>query len=584
MTSPPRRAPLPAGDPRIAGHPGAQAGRADAPLAAAESIAVEYARGAGIEGDDKAVLANPRDEPRDAAKGTREYAVAIIGRPVVPASRSIVDGRLVVEPQAALRGRRRRSSGGANDRDMAVGPRECRGALRDVRIECSAGAPALRPRGAASFPDLAQAVCADYEMIEPSRNLAERLVLKAGAPAWLYASPTFRVAAHGGKGAAGATLPLRRGVRGLERQAALTTWRSRSGYWVEFVKGGDYGGGRPTWPVRPERRVRVSGATARGSTRPAEGPPGPLEERRVPLPAGSDESVRRARVSTGTLASIPARDPGRPRPSAHLAAAALLHRRRRHQVSTLTGWQVACFRSAIRRSRSAMARARRNWTGARRSRGPRLRGHRAPLRGNKPTRRTRSSCSRRRPSACCSWAPGCSGRCRRDLFFPSGARAGPDPALRGAGPPRATATNRPGQHPRALEQRHLGLSPSSARFGSPPARPDREPARATVAGNLIAFCRARRRPRLRHPPAPRLGDRRLPRRLPDRARLRLPHRSVRSVTALGPLSPLPSRAEPHLGLARPRRDAGPARAHRRPVILTATVTHVVGEGASDVVS
>ncbi|MGC4015689.1 MAG: carboxylesterase family protein [Luteolibacter sp.] len=231
-------------------------------LAAAESIAMEYARVAGIQGDDAAVLKGLRDLSVDElGKGAEHYVLAIQDGPEIPGlSHSIVDGRLVVEPpETSLREGRQQMIPvlcGGNDYDLSITPAATKDALFSQFGVLSPQARELYdPEGAVALPDLRQAVMADLVMLEPPRYLAQAMT-RAGQPAYLYRfsyvpqalRSTMRGATHASEilfawDCVGAAL---NGKATAEDEAMAKT---TSGYWVSFVKTGDpNGGGRPNWP------------------------------------------------------------------------------------------------------------------------------------------------------------------------------------------------------------------------------------------------------------------------------------------------------------------------------------------------
>jgi para-nitrobenzyl esterase len=249
-------------------------------LAAAETIAVDYARGLGIEGDDKAALAALRAlSGEKLIQDTEAYALAIFGGPDIPGiSHSIIDGRLVVEPpEEALRAGRQAMVPvivGANDFDIAITPLQTKDELFAQFGTLAAQARTLYdPRGDATFEAARQAVVADLTMVEPSRNLAE-LVAKSGQPAYFYRfsyvaesqRPTAPGALHGSEiiyalDAAAALL------RDKATKADLEMARSASGYWTAFIKTGNPNGdGRPEWPPYDPARRDVLNFTNTGVT------------------------------------------------------------------------------------------------------------------------------------------------------------------------------------------------------------------------------------------------------------------------------------------------------------------------------
>jgi para-nitrobenzyl esterase len=243
--------------------PGARAGAGPMrALASAESIAVQYARSLGIEGDDQAVLARLRAVPAETlAEGIEAYVQAIFGGPQIPGlAHSIIDGRLVVEaPEAALRAGRQTLAPvvvGANDHDLAASPAQTKDALFAPFGPLASQARKLYdPNGNVSFKDLTQAIVADETMVEPSRHLAERMT-KAGQPAYFYrfsyVPEAWREKTRGASHGAEVPFAFDR-VSALMNdkasEADLAMARTMSGYWVDFVKAGDpNGGGRPAWP------------------------------------------------------------------------------------------------------------------------------------------------------------------------------------------------------------------------------------------------------------------------------------------------------------------------------------------------
>jgi para-nitrobenzyl esterase len=231
-------------------------------LAAAEAIAVEYAKSLGVSGDEAAPMARLRTLPAEVfIRGVEEYAQAIFGGPQIPGlAFSIIDGRLVVEtPEDAIRGGRWAKVPvlvGANDYDLAIGPARTKEELFALFGPLAGRARQLYdPGGDESESKVRQAVLCDEAMIEPSRNLAE-LAAAAGEPAYFY---RFSYVAERQRGrVGGATHGIEivyafDAVGALFKDAAtpadLDMARMASGYWVDFIKTGNpNGGGRPEWP------------------------------------------------------------------------------------------------------------------------------------------------------------------------------------------------------------------------------------------------------------------------------------------------------------------------------------------------
>jgi para-nitrobenzyl esterase len=231
-------------------------------LEAAESIAMDYARTVGINGGDASVLAGLRAlSTEELTKGIDGYAMAIFDGPEIPGlSHSIIDGRLVVEdPESALRAGRQAMVPiitGANNRDMAVSPARTKNALFAKFGSLSPEARTLYdPTGNASFEDVLQGVCADFAMLEPSRNLAE-WTAKAGQPAYFYRFSYVPVALRQQLPGAPHALEIVFAFDGVDvffKEQATDEDKAMaqmmSGYWVDFVKTGNpNGGGRPAWP------------------------------------------------------------------------------------------------------------------------------------------------------------------------------------------------------------------------------------------------------------------------------------------------------------------------------------------------
>ncbi len=258
-------------------------------LAAAESIAVEYARAAGIKGDDPAALAALRAIPAATlCQDMDAYLLATMGGPEIPGlSHSIIDGRLVVEPpEATVRAGRQAMVPvivGANNVDLAASPAQTK---EGVFAMFGPLAPQARklydPKGDTSLKDLVQMVISDQCMVEPSRNLAE-LMTRAGQPAhfyrFSYVPEALRAKMPGAPHAAEIVFAFDCPGAILKEKvtdADLSMARTMSGYWVDFVKTGDpNGGGRPAWPRYDPASRDVLNFTDQGIT---DGPD-PLKER-----------------------------------------------------------------------------------------------------------------------------------------------------------------------------------------------------------------------------------------------------------------------------------------------------------------
>jgi para-nitrobenzyl esterase len=260
-------------------------------LVAAEMIAVDYARAAGITGDDAAALAALRALPTaKVAEGTEAQPAiaAMFGGPqVLGISNSIIDGRLVVEtPEAALRAGRHAMVpviSGANDYDLAISMAQTKEALFAQFGPLAAHARALYdPRGDASLKELIQAIIADRVMVEPSRHLAE-MMAKSGQPAYFYrfsyVPEPQRGKVPGATHASEILFAFDAASAVLKETATngdVDMARTMSGYWAGFVKTGNPNGeGRPEWPRYDPNARGVLNFTNTGVT----AGPDPLKER-----------------------------------------------------------------------------------------------------------------------------------------------------------------------------------------------------------------------------------------------------------------------------------------------------------------
>jgi para-nitrobenzyl esterase len=230
-------------------------------LAAAEAIAIDYARSVGVRGEDNTTLARLRALPAETlSKGSEPGAVipAIFGGPEVPGiANSIIDGRLIVEPpEMALHAGRQAMVpviSGANDSDLAISVAQTKEALFAPFGPFAPQARALYdPKGEATLKELVQAVIADRSMVEPSRNLVE-LTAKAGQPAYYYRFSYVPEAQRGslpgalhGAEIAYAFDAIPFVLKDKASTADLAMAKTMSGYWAAFVRTGDAnGGGRP---------------------------------------------------------------------------------------------------------------------------------------------------------------------------------------------------------------------------------------------------------------------------------------------------------------------------------------------------
>jgi para-nitrobenzyl esterase len=268
--------------------PRAGAGRMHT-LDKAESIAVEYAKANGIEGDDRAALDKLRALPAATlVKGTEDYLAAILGGPEIPGlAACCIEGRLVVEaPEVTLRTGKQALVPvliGANDADIAAGPAHTKESLF---ARFGPFAPEARtlydPKGDTSFAQVYRDVIADQIMVEPTRHFAE-VMTKAGQPVYWYrfsyVPEDLRGKVPGALHAAEIIfafdiVPLI--LKDKATKSDLAMAKTTSGYWVDFVKTGDpNGGGRPNWPKYDSATRDVLNFTNTGVTHGAD----PLKKR-----------------------------------------------------------------------------------------------------------------------------------------------------------------------------------------------------------------------------------------------------------------------------------------------------------------
>jgi para-nitrobenzyl esterase len=232
-------------------------------LAAAQGIAVDYARTLGILDTGATGLAALRKLPAavltEGASSPLELAAVAAGTHVPGASGAIVDGRMVFEApeQAFARGRQARVPVmvGANDRDLGLGVAATKEALfARFGSLADAARQTYDPDGSASFAELKQQVLADETMVEPVRHLAD--MASASVPVWHYRfayvpqarRTEMKGTPHGLEIPYVIDLPAsvigEANVTQADRDLASLT----SAFWVSFARTGDpNGAGRPHW-------------------------------------------------------------------------------------------------------------------------------------------------------------------------------------------------------------------------------------------------------------------------------------------------------------------------------------------------
>jgi para-nitrobenzyl esterase len=246
-------------------------------LSDAESIAVDYARRRGIDGDGAASLAALRAIPADTlAQGTQGAISAIFGGPQLPGiAHCIIDGRLVIDaPQMILRAGRQAMVPvlvGANDHDLAYTTAQTKDELfaQFGHLEAQARKQ-YDPAGNKTLKELTQEVIADKAMVEPSRHLAEEMT-RAGQPAYFYRFSyvaesernTVPGAAHAGELIYVLDIP---GYLKHATKSDADMARVVSNYWVSFIKTGDpnSGGAAVKWPVYDRETKQALNFTNQG--------------------------------------------------------------------------------------------------------------------------------------------------------------------------------------------------------------------------------------------------------------------------------------------------------------------------------
>ncbi|MCC7375563.1 MAG: carboxylesterase family protein [Verrucomicrobiales bacterium] len=264
------------------GTPGPRAGVIPSTkLEAAERIAIDWARSAGVTGEGEQALEQLRDLPiQTVLQGTssKEVLVALSqGRTPPGMAMSIIDGRFLPETiEAALAGGRLVRVPvlvGANSRDLPSGSAADKEALFALfGAEAEAARRAYDPFGDQSLEELQQQVFADRSFVEPVRYFADAMT-RAGNPVWLYRFAYVSDALRGrDKGTLhGFEIPFALNVPAAivgeakvtpaDRQMAATA----SACWVQFAKNGDPNGtGRPAWPRHEPGRDRLLHFTTDG--------------------------------------------------------------------------------------------------------------------------------------------------------------------------------------------------------------------------------------------------------------------------------------------------------------------------------
>jgi para-nitrobenzyl esterase len=233
-------------------------------LAAAETMAVDYARSLGITAEGPAALAALRALPAEKlVEGTdheAEEAALASGKPLIGVAGPMLDGKLVAEaPEFVLAAGREAKVPvmiGATDRDHAQGTADNKDELFAIFGANAAQARKLYdPQGDQTLDELKQQVFCDKIHIEPARYLADE-VARAGQPAYLYRfsyvaeseRDKMKGVLHGFEIPFVFNIPAELvgdKVTADDKKMAETA----SAYLVSFAKTGDpNGGNRPQWP------------------------------------------------------------------------------------------------------------------------------------------------------------------------------------------------------------------------------------------------------------------------------------------------------------------------------------------------
>ena len=247
------------------GTPGARAKEIPtSDLAAAEQMAVSWARSVGVTGEGTAALEQLRALPAEKlleGASVKETLAALAAHTTPPGmAMSILDGKFLTErpEQALAEGHMAPVSTmiGANDRDLGLGT-----AKDKDELFASFGAKAAQarnlydPQGNQTLDELKQQIFADRTMIEPVRHFANEMA-RAGNAVWVY---RFAYVSEAQRGQLMGTIHgfeipftldvpaaiVKEKVTPTDEQMAATA----SGYWAQFAKTGDpNGGANPEWP------------------------------------------------------------------------------------------------------------------------------------------------------------------------------------------------------------------------------------------------------------------------------------------------------------------------------------------------
>jgi para-nitrobenzyl esterase len=233
-------------------------------LAAAEQMAVSWARAVGVSGEGTAALeqlrALPAEKLLEGASVKETLAALAAHTTPLGMAMSILDGRFLTErPEQALAAGHMApvpTMVGANDRDLGLGTATDKDELFAIFGAKAALARKLYdPQGNQTLDELKQQIFADRTMIEPARHFANEMT-RAGNAVWVYRFAYVSEAQRGQLMGTihGFEIPFTFDLPSAivkekvtpndELMAAIA-----SGYWTEFGKTGDpNGGGKPEWP------------------------------------------------------------------------------------------------------------------------------------------------------------------------------------------------------------------------------------------------------------------------------------------------------------------------------------------------
>jgi len=242
----------------------------------AEQMGVNFAKSAGVEGQDAAALAALRKLPADVVLGGVNDASIHQGVGAGTYCSALVDGKIVVESQAeayaAGRGAKVPLMAGTTNADSAhANPSSKEEVFKQFGALAEQARAVYDPDGKIELKALSRAVEADLMMVEPARFLAQSITA-AGEPAYIF---RFSYIAESKRkvwsSAPHATeIPFVFDNPGIHYGKDLTeadkaVARAANSYWVNFAKTGNPNGkGLPEWPVYSPQTDKLMNFTNAG--------------------------------------------------------------------------------------------------------------------------------------------------------------------------------------------------------------------------------------------------------------------------------------------------------------------------------